>query len=554
MTYIAFSCTQKNIMKNVKINFSIFSAALAFAPLAAFSQTDYYFNPESAGQTKFFSGNAWTYDAAGAERTSSAPLSTDAAYILNKDKADDDAVVLELDTVEAYVGELVVAGNAQNAAMIVFGNAALDNTAVFEIGGSIKSLVGPTSQNYFAIGGSFWTTTGQKANVVVRSKGFELGAEGYGGGYSGTEILRNVFTVDFKANSPIERGEFIVDGDMKLGGYGYSGTSETSLVLNADRASVSGVVNMQSDGSGWTNIKNAKNGMVFEIGGLRITDESHIDCGIYNSPNSGVSSTLVFTNAAGTDYRFKGNVSDFGYLPTPHVGAEQKLDVVMNGEGTQRIHIYRAGDMAYTSQSGTFTINNGRFFMGNEQIREEYRNATLVLNGGIFGAYNSGTEQGFAYFKEAVFRSGGIAIDPELYAAEIPGLIAVSETLSKDGAAKIAVDFSGAYGNLNPADYGIELAQYGADYSEIGNWTEILTAADLSGFDLGAEVSENVYDASADFYGAGLENAVAVFRWVKDSAGYSLQVGMTQVPEPSVAAAILGAASIAFAARRRRFK
>ncbi len=542
-------------MKNVKINFSIFSAALAFAPLAAFSQTDYYFNPESAGQTKFFSGNAWTYDAAGAERTSSAPLSTDAAYILNKDKADDDAVVLELDTVEAYVGELVVAGNAQNAAMIVFGNAALDNTAVFEIGGSIKSLVGPTSQNYFAIGGSFWTTTGQKANVVVRSKGFELGAEGYGGGYSGTEILRNVFTVDFKANSPIERGEFIVDGDMKLGGYGYSGTSETSLVLNADRASVSGVVNMQSDGSGWTNIKNAKNGMVFEIGGLRLTDESHIDCGIYNSPNSGVSSTLVFTNAAGTDYRFKGNVSDFGYLATPHVGAEQKLDVVMNGEGTQRIHIYRAGDMAYTSQSGTFTINSGRFFMGNEQIREEYRNAALVLNGGIFGAYNSGTEQGFAYFKEAVFRSGGIAIDtPGLYAAGIPGLIAVSETLSKDGAAKIAVDFSGAYGNLNPADYGIELAQYGADYSEIGNWTEILTAADLSGFDLGAEVSENVYDASADFYGAGLENAVAVFRWVKDSAGYSLQVGMTQVPEPSVAAAILGAASIAFAARRRRFK
>lgn len=542
-------------MKNVKINFSIFSAAFALSPLAAFSQTDYYFNPESAGQTKFFSGNAWTYDAAGAERTSSAPLSTDAAYILNKDKDGDDAVILELDTVEAYVGELVVAGNAQNAAMVVFGNAALDNTATFEVDGSIKSLVGPTSQNYFAIGGSFWTTTGQKANVVVRSKGFELGAEGYGGGYSGTEILRNVFTVDFKANSPIERGEFIVDGDMKLGGYGYSGASETSLVLNADRASVSGVVNMQSDGSGWTNIKNAKNGMVFEIGGLRLTDESHIDCGIYNSPNSGVSSTLVFTNAAGTDYRFKGNVSDFGYLPTPHVGAEQKLDVVMNGEGTQRIHIYRAGDMAYTSQSGTFTINSGRFFMGNDQIREEYRNAALVLNGGIFGAYNSGTEKGFAYFKEAVFRSGGIAIDtPELYAAGIPGLIAVSETLSKDGAAKIAVDFSGAYGNLNPADYGIELAQYGADYSEIGNWREILTAADLSGFDLGAEVSENVYDASADFYGAGLENAVAVFRWVKDSAGYSLQVGMTQVPEPSVAAAILGAASIAFAARRRRFK
>ena len=250
-------------MKNVKINFSIFFAAFALSPLAAFSQTDYYFNPESAGQTKFFSGSAWTYDAAGAERTSSAPLSTDTAYILNKAG---DKVSLELDTVDAYVGELVIAGNAQNAAMIVFGNAALDNTAVFEIGGSIKSLVGPTSQNYFSFGGSFWTTTGQKASVVVRSRGFELGAEGYGGGYSGAEILRNVFTVDFGADSTISHSEFIVDGDMKLGGYGYSGASETSLVLNVTRASVSGVVNMQSDGKGWTNIKNVKNGMVFEIG------------------------------------------------------------------------------------------------------------------------------------------------------------------------------------------------------------------------------------------------------------------------------------------------
>lgn len=115
--------------------------------------------PESSGQTKFFSGSAWTYDAAGAERTSSAPLSDDAAYILNKAG---DKVSLELDTADAYLGELVVAGNAQNAAMIVFGNAALDNTAVFEIGGSIKSLVGQTSQNYFALGGSFGRRRGRR--------------------------------------------------------------------------------------------------------------------------------------------------------------------------------------------------------------------------------------------------------------------------------------------------------------------------------------------------------------------------------------------------------
>ena len=87
LTYVALLCTQKNIMKNImkniKTTFPLFAAAFALAPLAAFSQTDYYFNPESSGQTKFFSGSAWTYDAAGAERTSSAPLSGDAAYILN---------------------------------------------------------------------------------------------------------------------------------------------------------------------------------------------------------------------------------------------------------------------------------------------------------------------------------------------------------------------------------------------------------------------------------------------------------------------------------------
>lgn len=537
-------------MKNTRIVLTASAAAFSLAPLAAFSQTDYYFNPESSGQTKFFSGTAWTYDAAGAERTSSAPLDSDTAYVVNKTGS---GVLLELDTVNSYVGELIVAGNAKGAASIVFGNAALDNTAVFEVDGSIKSLVGASYQNYFTFDGKFWTTTGQMANAVVRAKGFELGAGGYGGGYSGTEILRNVFSVDFGANKNIAHSEFVVDGDMKLGGYGFSGASETSLVLGADRVSVSGVVRMQSDGRGWTNIKNAKNGMVLEIGGLQLTDEAHIDCGIYNSPSTSVSSTLVFTNAAGTDFSFKGNVSDFGYLAQPHASGAQKLDVVMDGAGTQRIHIYRAGDMGYTSQSGTFAINSGRFYMGNEQIREEYRNAKLVLNGGLFGAYNSGTEQGFAYFGEAVFKSGGIAVDtPELYAAGIPGMIVVSGTLSKDGSAKIAVDFSNSGGGFNPRDYGVELAEYGAGHSEIGNWTEILAAADLSGFDLGSEVSENVYDASADFEGAGLENAVAVFRWVKDSSGYSLQVGMTQVPEPALAAAIFTAASIALAAARRR--
>ena len=48
---------------------------------------------------------------------------------------------------------------------------------------------------------------------------------------------------------------------------------------------------------------------------------------------------------------------------------------------------------------------------------------------------------------------------------------------------------------------------------------------------------------------------MAVFRWVNDSAnGYSLQVGLTQVPEPSAVAAVFAAAVLAFVFARKRAK
>lgn len=522
--------------------------------LPAFSQTDYYFTPDSSGQTKFSSDTAWSYDEAGSQRAIVPPSSWDSVYFVNNSG---DKKTLELSSAETTIKELIVAGNSIGKAEVVFGNAALDNNAVFEIDGKIKGLIGTGLGNYFTMDGSFWTTTGQTTNVTVRAKGFELGVEGYGGGYQGTDTIHTVFTVAFGSRSIITHSEFIIDGDVQLGGYGYEKASETSLVLNVDRAVVNGVVKIQSDGMGWSNIKNSKDGMVFELGGLQLSDETHVDCGIYNNPNTGLTSTLVFKNAKGTDYKFRGNVSDFGYLSTPPVNTNSKLNIVMDGEGTQRIYTYRADDLAYSTQSGTFTVNNGKFYLGNELLREENRKASLVLNGGIFGAYNySETERGFAYFKTATFKSGGISVEnTELFTAQVPSLIVVTEKLSKDGAEKIKVDFTNANGAaFNPGDFGITLAEYGADYSEIKNWTEILVAADLEGFSLN-EISEGIYDASGDFEGSGIENAMAVFRWVNDSAnGYSLQVGLTQVPEPSAVAAVFAAAVLAFVFARKRAK
>lgn len=548
-------------MKDKNIFFKIVKKSILFGGIAAagtfpvLAQTNYYFTPESSGQTKFSSDTAWSYDEAGSQRAITPPSSWDNVYFVNNSG---DTKTLELSSAETTIKELIVAGNSINKARIVFGNAALDNNAVFEVDGKIKGLIGTGLGNYFTMGGSFWTETGQTTNVTVRSKGFELGVEGYGGGYQGTEIIRTVFTVDFDSREEIAHSEFIVDGDVQLGGYGYKNQSETSLVLKVDRAVVNGVVKIQSDGMGWSNIKNSKDGMVFELGGLQLSDETHVDCGIYNNPNTtGLSSTLVFKNAKGTDYKFRGNVSDFGYLSEPPVNTNSKLNIVMDGEGTQRIYTYRADDLAYSTQSGTFTVNNGKFYLGNELLREENRKGNLVLNGGIFGAYNySETERGFAYFKTATFKSGGISVEnTELFAAQVPSLIVVTEKLSKDGAEKIKVDFTNANGAaFNPGDFGITLAEYGADYSEIDNWTEILVAADLEGFSLN-EISEGIYDASGDFEGSGIENAMAVFRWVNDSAnGYSLQVGLTQVPEPSAVAAVFAAAVLAFVFARKRAK
>lgn len=526
----------------------------AAGALPAFSQTDYYFTPDSSGQTKFSSDTAWSYDEAGGQRAIVPPSSWDNVYFVNNSG---DKKILELSSAETMIKELIVAGNSIGKAEMVFGNAALDNNAVFEVDGKIKGLIGTGLGNYFTMDGSFWTETGQTTNVTVRAKGFELGVEGYGGGYQGTDTIHTVFTVAFGQRSTITHSEFIVDGDVQLGGYGYEKASETSLVLNVDRAVVNGVVNIQSDGMGWSNIKNSKDGMVFELGGLQLSDETHVDCGIYNNPSMELTSTLVFKNAKGTDYKFRGNVSDFGYLSEPPAYTNSKLNIVMDGEGTQRIYTYRADDLAYSTQSGTFTVNNGKFYLGNELLREENRKGDLVLNGGIFGAYNySETERGYAYFKTATFKSGGISVEnTELFAAQVPSLIVVTEKLSKDGAEKIKVDFTNANGAaFNPGDFGITLAEYGADYSEIDNWTEILVAADLEGFSLN-EISEGIYDASGDFEGSGIENAMAVFRWVNDSAnGYSLQVGLTQVPEPSAVAAVFAAAVLAFVFARKRAK
>ena len=130
--------------------------------------------------------------------------------------------------------------------------------------------------------------------------------------------------------------------------------------------------------------------------------------------------------------------------------------------------------------------------------------------------------------------------------------IIIAETFTKAaGSGKISVDFSDANGNaLNLENYDYILAE-SADSVE--HWAEILTAGELSGFNLETLLSDGAYDANSDFYAEGIENGIAVFKWVKSlDSGYSLQVGFAQVPEPAAAVALGGVLALIYAGMRSK--
>ena len=233
------------------------------------------------------------------------------------------------------------------------------------------------------------------------------------------------------------------------------------------------------------------------------------------------------------------------------------MNVTMDGEGVQRI--FNAKDDATDilgRQSGTYTVKNGRLIMDNSRIAADYRQAKLSMEGGKFGAghYDS-SQTGTAYFKTANFKSGGFAyenfVNHNTFETSANDKIIITEVFTKtEGSGKISVDFSDASGNaMDLAEYDYALAE---SAESIEMWTEILTAGELSGFNLEKRLSDGVYDANADFVAEGIANGIAVFKWVESLGnGYSLQVGFAQVPEPESVAVIFSAVILAIAMRRK---
>ena len=211
--------------------------------------------------------------------------------------------------------------------------------------------------------------------------------------------------------------------------------------------------------------------------------------------------SITFTNKS--DYSWNGSITD----ADSGAANAKKLNVIMDASATGK------QTMSITGGSlNDITINGGKFVLSSATATT----GKVSLNGGYFGVGNKSTA-----INSAEWTSGGLLFD--MAAIKNGYKITIENTFAKNGAGQIEVDFDG----LNGADY-------------IDDTFELLSAGSLEGFD--------VDDANADFVAKNLYGALADFAW----DGNSLSVTFTQIPEPAALAAIIGAAALLLALRRKR--
>lgn len=525
---------------------------MALTFISSAYSADKYFGSSSA---IFTSDNAWYSDEALTQPTTH-PIGEEDTAIFYKTKGTaTEAPMSWVKEVDTSVGNVISSGDN---GIINLGNQLLNQTVPinFQIHNTLSVQICDEAST-MSFGTSFDDIEGTAA-VVLTIGNIDIGTQVYGGrtydSYKDTSL--NFSYGDSRLTSSLIN----VIGDVNLGGCGVSDANVAALLnLTVDKMAVKGIMNIERNGWGFSNVTFNKAG-VLELGGL-VAENRDGDFTIANGQGGSFTSEVVFKNALGTDYQYIGTIVDDGNIRPDISAIKATMNVTMDGEGTQRIYQAKQTKTDIPGRmSGTYTVKNGRLFMDNSRIAADYRQAKLSLEGGKFGAghYDSSLT-GTAYFKTANFEGGGFAYENfanhntiEMGAGD---KIIIAETFTKaDGSGKISVDFSDANGNaLNLENCDYILAE-SADSVE--HWAEILTAGDLSGFNLDTRLSDGAYDANADFYAEGIENGIAVFKWVKSlDSGYSLQVGFAQVPEPAAAVALGGLLALVYAgmkSKRRR--
>ena len=439
--------------------------------------------------------------------------------------------------VDTYVGNIIAAGSS---GIINFGREVLNQSVPLNLQiYNTLSVQICDEEGLMSFGTSFDEKEGT-ADVELTFGNINVGNQVYDGRTYESYSRRTTLSFSY-GDSRVKSSLIKVLGDVNLGGANIeNANTEVLLDITADKMSVDGVMNIRRNGWAYTSVTFYKS-CVLELGGL-VAENRNGDFVITNNTHATHSSELVFKNALGTDYQYIGAIVDDGNNRPDLSSVKATMNVTMDGEGTQRIYqaVKNTTDIP-GRMSGTYTVKKGRLFMDNSLISADYRQAALSLKGGKFGAghYDS-SQAGLAYFKTANFESGGFAYENfanhNTMETEVGDKIIITETFTKAaGSGKISVDFSDASGNaLNLENFILADSADSVEY-----WAEILTAGELSGFNLDTLLSDGAYDANADFYAEGIENGVVVFKWVESlDSGYSLQVGFAQVPEPAAAVAL----------------
>lgn len=523
---------------------------LALTFISSAYSADKYFGNSSA---IFISDNAWYSDEALTQPTTH-PIGEEDTAIFYKTKGTATyAPTSWVTQVDTYVDNVISSGDN---GIINLGKELLNQGVPinFQIYNTLSVQICDEAGT-MTFGTSFDDKEGTAA-VELTIGNIDIGTQVYGGktydSYSTTSLSFSY------GDSRLTNSLINVIGDVNFGGCGVSGANGAALLyLTVDKMAVKGVMNIKRNGWGYSNVTFNKAG-VLELGGL-VAENRDGDFTIANGSGGSFTSEVVFKNALGTDYQYIGAIVDDGNNRPDISAIKATMNVTMDGEGTQRI--YQAVQTKTDIQGrmgGTYTVKNGRLFMDNSRIAADYRLATLSLEGGKFGAGNyESSNTGTAYFKTANFESGGFAYENfanhNPMETEVGDKIIITETFTKAaGSGKISVDFSDASGNaLNLENFILAESADSVEY-----WAEILTAGELSGFNLDTLLSDGAYDANADFYAEGIENGVVVFKWVESlDSGYSLQVGFAQVPEPAAAVALGGVLALIYAgmkSKRRR--
>ena len=293
--------------------------------------------------------------------------------------------------------------------------------------------------------------------------------------------------------------------------------SRSNLTLNAATVKIGGIVNFQA-----TSYRNAAvmklnasagTSMRVEVGGL----VSNGQCAeISNTTNSaGTETTLVFKNAAGTDYSYGGKLMDGSY----GAGDEwhlSKLNIEMDGDGIQRLSPQDPDNCFYT---GTVTVKRGVLYLYNTKSAGD-----TYLEGGRLGVLYSG----HAFYTTGFHWTAGAVLELDVKSSQRDTL-AIGGILEKAGDGKLV--------------FALDLTA--GDYDAIGLGSsvkyDLLTAESLSNFG-------DSLDDDFEIFGMDENKFDANFLF----ADNTLSVVITHVPEPAALAAIIGAAALAIAAARRR--